>query len=136
MFETPLTIIGRLITDVNQRTLPGGSVKSSFRMVSSERRFNRETQEWADGDKLFITVVCWRQLAANVAASLFRGDQVVVNGRLYLREFESNGEPRSAVELEARAIGPDLTRCTTLVQRPERDRAPSDESITPSAQAA
>jgi single-strand DNA-binding protein len=136
MFETPLTIVGRLVTDVSQRTFATGSVKSTFRMVSSERRFRKETQEWGDGDKLYLTVVCWRQLAENVAASLFRGDHVVVNGRLYVREFEVDGESKSIVELEARAVGPDLSRYTALVQRPERDRAPGDQPDTDGALAA
>lgn len=136
MFETPLTVVGRLVSDVTRHTFSTGSVKSSFRIVSTERRFDRESQQWADGDRLFITVICWRGLAENVSASLFRGDSVVVSGRLYQKEFEVNGEPRSVVEMEARAVGPDLSRCTVLLQRPERDSAPSDVAVTPSAVAA
>jgi single-strand DNA-binding protein len=136
MFETPLAIAGRLVTDVTRHTLANGSVKCSFRMLSNERRFNRDTQEWVDGNKLFLTVVCWRRLAENVAASLFRGDGVVVTGRLYQREFESNGEQKQVLELEARAVGPDLSWCTAMVQRSAREGTPGDDLATLSATAA
>jgi single-strand DNA-binding protein len=121
MFETPLTVVGRVISDISQRTTQSGDPVCSFRIMASERRFNREAQEWADGDRLFIQVTCWRRLAEGVAASLFKGDQVVVTGRLYLDEYEVDGAARSMLQLEARAVGPDLSRCTALVQRADRD---------------
>ena len=136
MFETMVPIVGRVITDVTQRTLPSGDKLCSFRMVARERRFNRETQEWVDGDRLFVNVTCWRKLAENVSVSLFRGDDVVAYGRLYLNEYEINGQPRSSVELDVRAIGPDLSRCSVLVQRGSRADTTSDEPMTPSVLAA
>jgi single-strand DNA-binding protein len=121
MNETYVTVVGKVITEINQRTVPNGDRVCSFRMVAGERRFNREQQEWVDGDKLFLQVTCWRKLAEHVGASLFKGDNVIVNGRLYLNEFEVNGEPRKLLEVEARAVGPNLLMCTALVQRPRWD---------------
>lgn len=136
MFETMVPIVGRVITDVTQRTLPSGDKMCSFRMVARERRFNKETGGWVDGDRLFVSVKCWRKLAENVAVSLFKGDDVVAYGRLYLNEYEVNGEPRSAVELDARAVGPDLSRCAAMLQRGIRDDTASDTPVTGSALAA
>ena len=136
MFETIVPIMGRVITEVTQRTLPSGDKLCSFRIVARERRMNRETGEWGDGDKLFVNVTCWRRLAENVAASVFKGDDVMTYGRLYLNEYEINGQPRSSIELEARSVGPDLSRCTALVQRGPRPDTTSDELVTPGALAA
>ncbi len=70
MFETMVPIVGRVISDITSRTMPSGDKMCSFRLVARERRFNRDTQEWIDGDKLFVGVKCWRKLAENVQASL------------------------------------------------------------------
>jgi single-strand DNA-binding protein len=136
MFETYLTVAGRVISDLNMRTVSTGDKVCSFRMVAQERRFNRETQDWVDGDKLYVNVKCWRKLAENVSASLFKGDQVLVHGRLYLNQYEVNGEPRQSIELDARLVGPDLFWCTAMLQRPQRAAAISDESVTESVLAA
>jgi single-strand DNA-binding protein len=136
MFETPLTVVGKVITDITQRTTQNGDKMCSFRMVSQERRFNKETQEWGNGDSLFIEVKCWRKLAEHVPASLFKGDHVVAHGRLYLNRYEVNGEPRSMVQLDARAVGPDLSRCPALLQRPTWDAAGSDQEPTAASLAA
>ena len=136
MFETYLTVAGRVISDVNVRTVASGDKVSSFRMVAQERRFNRETQDWADGDKLYVNVKCWRKLAENVSASLSKGDQVMVQGRLYLNQYEINGEPKQSIELDARMVGPDLFWCTAMLQRPQRAAATSDDPVTPSVVAA
>lgn len=136
MFETYLTVVGRLITDVTRRTMPSGDTMCGFRMVSTERRFDKESQVWRDGDRLFISVTCWRRLAENVAASVFKGDQVLVTGRLHLNEYEANGEQRSMLELEAKAVGPNLSVCTALLQRPLRETAGGEQVITASVTAA
>lgn len=136
MFETLLTVAGRVITDITQRTTSNGDSVCSFRIVARERRLNRERQEWEDGDRLFLQVTCWRRLAENVAASLFKGDDVIVMGRLYLNEYEVNGQPRSSMELDARVVGPDLSRCTAMLQRASRDTAVGDAPATGGALAA
>lgn len=121
MFETYLTIVGKVVSEITQTTTANGFKRCSFRVGARERRFDKEAQEWVDGDKVFLQVICWRKLAENVAASLFRGDNVVVTGRLMLNEWEVDGQSKSRFELEARALGPDLSRCTALLQRPTWD---------------
>jgi single-strand DNA-binding protein len=137
MFETSLTVVGRVISEITQRTTTNGDKMCVFRVVAQERRFNRETQEWVDGENLFLQVKCWRKLAEGVAVSLFKGDPVVVTGRLYLNRYEVNGEPRSMIELDAQAIGPNLGMCTALLDRPYQLRAATgDEPTTEGALAA
>lgn len=136
MFETYMTIVGRVISEPNTRTIPSGDKVCSFRIVATERRLNRDTQEWADGDRLYMNVTCWRKLAENVTVSVLKGDHVMVNGRVYLNEYEVNGQARSSLEMDARAVGPNLSMCTAVLTRPNRDSAASSEAITPSAIAA
>lgn len=136
MFETPLTVVGRIVTELDQKDTSAGRF-CSFRLMANERRFNRDTQDWVDGDKLFLTVKCWRKLAENVGASLFKGDNVMVSGRVYVREYTaSNGEPRSVLELDARAVGPNLMTCTARLERPLRLDVASEDVSTLSAEAA
>ena len=130
MFETQLTVVGKLITGVGQRRFGDGSVVANFRIVGTERRHDRASGGWVDGDKLFLDVTCWRRLAENTFASLVKGDFVVVTGRLYTREFEHEGRRRSVVTLEAQSVGPDLARCTAVVTRIDRRRAEAADEVT------
>ena len=93
---------------------------ANFRIVSTERRYDQDARTWADGDKLFLDVACWRRLAENTFASLVKGDVVVVIGRLHTREYEHEGRRRSAMTLEARSVGADLSRCTAVLERTDR----------------
>jgi single-strand DNA-binding protein len=140
MFETYLTVVGTVISDIDERSLPSGERVCRFRLVAQERRFDKQAQQWTDGDRVFIQVKCWRKLAEGVSASLAKGDQVVVTGRLHLNEYEVNGEARSMMELDARAVGPNLATCTAAVQRPKQaqamEGAMSDREITASTVAA
>jgi len=120
MFETHLTVVGKLITGVDQRRFADGSVVANFRVVSTERRFDQDARSWTDGEKLFLDVACWRRLAENTFASLVKGDVVVVTGRLYTREYEHEGRRRSTMTLEARSVGPDLSRCAAALARTDR----------------
>ena len=120
MFETHLTVVGKLITGVDQRRFADGSVVANFRVVSTERRFDQDARSWTDGEKLFLDVACWRRLAENTFASLVKGDVVIVTGRLYTREYEHEGRRRSTLTLEAKSVGPDLSRCTAALARTER----------------
>ena len=120
MFETHLTVVGKLVTGVEQRRFADGSVVANFRVVSTERRYDQDARTWADGDKLFLDVACWRRLAENTFASLVKGDVVVVTGRLHSREYEHEGRRRSTMTLEARSVGPDLSRCTAVLERTDR----------------
>jgi single-strand DNA-binding protein len=121
MFETHLTVAGRVVTEPTRHTFPNGDHKTSFRLMAVERRFDREAQEWVDGERVFVTVNAYRRMAEGVAASLVKGDSVLVTGRFYIREYSTeSGERRSAAELDARALGPDLAWCSVVVDRPSR----------------
>ena len=130
MFETHMTVVGKLITEVDQRRLADGSAVANFRVVSTERRYDRDLGGWTDGDKLFLDVRCWRRVAENAFASLVKGDAVVVTGRLHTREFEHDGRRRSTVTLEAQSVAADLAWCTAVLNRTSRrgEASPGAES--------
>jgi single-strand DNA-binding protein len=148
MYETTVTMIGRLATAVSGVNFNDGGLKATFRLASTERRFDRGVQQWVDGSRLFLTVVCWRGLAEHVLATLGVGDPVMVQGKLRSREYEKDGRVHSVIEIEAAAVGPDLARCTATVSRrsaqpassaPRSDdlRAlPADDQVGPSVETA
>jgi single stranded DNA-binding protein len=117
MYETNVTVVGRLATDVGWSRLGDGTVVANFRVASTERRYDRATGGWVDGEKLFVDVRCWRKLAENAAASLVKGDPVVVTGKLYSRSYEHEGQRRTAVTVEAQNVAADLSRCTVVLKR-------------------
>lgn len=115
--ETYVTIVGRVINKPEHRQTGNDVELTKFRLASNERRYDRESGTWVDGDRLFVNVTCWRRLAFGAHACLDKGDPVVVTGRLYTRGFEVEGQRRSMIELDATAIGPDLSRCTVTMHR-------------------
>ncbi len=120
--ETIITIVGNLTRDPELRTLNNGSVVANFTIASSERRFNRDTNQWEDGDTLFINCSAWDSqhapLASNIAHSLSKGMTVIAQGRLTQRTYETeNHEKRTVVELRVDQIGPSLRRATAQVTR-------------------
>lgn len=121
MNETVTTIVGNVITDVKQRCTTDGTRVTNFRVASNSRRYDKDADKWVDGDRLFVSVTCWRKLARGVGASLVKGDPVVVTGRLYTRGYEIEGQKRSVTELEAVAVGPDLSRCFAELDRTRRE---------------
>lgn len=123
MYETTLTVLGRVATTVSQVTFNDGGLKASFRLASSERRFDRDQQTWVDGPRLFLGVVCWRNLADRVVATLRVGDPVIVRGKLRTREYEKDGQVHTVMEVEATSIGPDLSRCSATVLRRDVEAA-------------
>lgn len=128
--EVVTTAIGRVASDITVRTTPQGRSVASFRLITQERRYDKETNLWLDGDRMFFSVSCWGWTAANVHRSLTKGDPVVVSGRLSIREYESaSGEQRVSLDLNARAVGPDLSACSAVVTRPARDQSATDEPV-------
>jgi single-strand DNA-binding protein len=110
MNETNATIVGNIATDLRASRSKDGVPITTFRIASTTRRFERG-KGWADVDTLFVTVVCWRQLAENVALSFGKGDPVIVTGRLRMRQWTADdGRSGTAFELEAHNAGHDLTR--------------------------
>lgn len=130
MNETTVTVVGNLVDDPRMRTTDSGIEVASFRVASTARRFDRETARWVDAASLFLSVTCWRALGINVVASLRKGDPVVLHGRLCTRQYEREGQLRSAYELDALAVGPDLARGTASFQRVARAAPPATFSST------
>lgn len=121
MNEIYVTVIGNLASAVTRRRTFDGAELASFRMASNVRRYDRESGDWQTAGTSFFTVTAWRQLGCNVAASFVKGDPVVVHGRVSTREYVTKeGVQRTDVEIDASAIGPDLSRCTAALTRPNR----------------
>ncbi len=119
--ETIITVIGNLTDDPELRFTPNGAAVANFTVASTPRFFDKQTNEWRDGDALFLRCSIWRQAAENVAESLHRGSRVIVSGRLKQRSFETReGERRTVVELEADEIGPSLRYATAKVTKTTR----------------
>jgi single-strand DNA-binding protein len=105
-----MTIVGNVVDTPKLRRTRSGHSVANFRVASTPRRFDREAGQWVDGQTLFVTVTCWRSLGENAAQSLRKGQPVVVVGRFCQREYERDETLRTAYELEAIALGHDLTR--------------------------
>jgi single-strand DNA-binding protein len=119
--ETVITVVGNLVDDPELRFTPSGAAVANFRIASTPRTFDRQTNEWKDGDALFLSCSVWRQAAENVAESLQRGMRVIVQGRLKQRSYETReGEKRTVVELEVDEVGPALKYATAKVTRTTR----------------
>src|SRR6478672_2946861 len=116
--ETSITIIGNLVDDPDLRFTPSGAAVANFRIASTPRTFDRQTNEWKDGETLFMTCAVWRQAAENVAESLQKGMRVIVQGRLKSRSYETReGEKRTVFEIDVDEIGPALRYATARVSR-------------------
>lgn len=119
--ETTICIVGNLVDDPELRFTPAGAAVANFRIASTPRTFDKNTNEWKDGDALFLSCSVWRQAAENVAESLQRGMRVIVQGRLKQRSYETReGEKRTVVELEVDEVGPALAFATAKVTRAAR----------------
>ncbi|NUR57208.1 MAG: single-stranded DNA-binding protein, partial [Catenulispora sp.] len=119
--ETVITVVGNLTDDPELRFTPSGAAVANFTVASTPRTLDRQTNEWKDGDPLFLRCSIWRQAAENVAESLTRGMRVVVSGRLRQRSYETKeGEKRTVVELEVEEIGPSLKYATAKVTKANR----------------
>ena len=119
--ETVITVVGNLVDDPELRFTPSGAAVANFRIASTPRSFNRQTNEWEDGEALFLSCSVWRQAAENVAESLTRGMRVVVQGRLKARSYETReGEKRTVFEIEVEEVGPSLKFATAKVTRATR----------------
>src|SRR5258707_13202862 len=119
--DTTITVIGNLTDDPELRFTPSGAAVAKFRVASTPRFLDRQTNEWKDGEPLFLMCNVWRQAAENVAESLQRGARVIVSGRLRQRTYETReGEKRTVMELEVDEIGPSLRYATAKVQKMQR----------------
>ena len=116
--ETPITLIGNLTADPELRFTPNGAAVANFTVASTPRTFDRQTNEWKDGDAMFLNCSVWRQYAENVAESLTKGMRVIVSGRLKSRSYETReGEKRTVFEVDVDEVGPALRYATAKVTR-------------------
>ncbi|AQP45869.1 single-stranded DNA-binding protein [Tessaracoccus flavus] len=116
--ETPITLIGNLTADPELRFTPNGAAVANFTVASTPRTFDRQTNEWKDGDAMFLNCSVWRQYAENVAESLQKGTRVIVSGRLKSRSYETReGEKRTVFEVDVDEVGPALRYATAKVTR-------------------
>ncbi len=122
--DTQITIAGNLVDDPELRFTPAGQPVAKFRVASTPRFLDKSTNEWRDGDSLFLTCNVWRQAAENVAESLTRGMRVIVSGRLRQRSYETKeGEKRTVYEVEVDDVGPSLRNASAKVNRASRNGA-------------
>jgi single-strand DNA-binding protein len=116
--ETTITLVGNLTADPELRFTPSGAAVANFTVASTPRTFDRNTNEWRDGDAMFLNCAVWRQAAENVAESLQKGMRVIVQGRLKSRSYETReGERRTVFEVDVDEIGPALRYATAKVSR-------------------
>ena len=109
MNETLVTVAGNVASETRERVTAAGVRVASFRLASTERRYNKELHAWRDGDTVYYTVTCWRSMAENAVESVRKGQPMIVHGRLRVSSYEKDGQLRTAVEIEARSLGHDLT---------------------------
>jgi single-strand DNA-binding protein len=120
--DTQITMAGNLVDDPELRFTPAGQPVARFRVASTPRYLDKNTNEWKDGDSLFLTCNVWRQAAENVAESLTRGTRVIVSGRLRQRSYETKeGEKRTVYEVEVDDVGPSLRNASAKVNRVARN---------------
>jgi single-strand DNA-binding protein len=133
MFETPLTVVGRVVSDLRRRTVAGQEV-ISFRMVSNSRR-RLADGSWEAGNSLFITVNCWGNLVTGVGAALGRGSSVIAVGHVYTSEYDDkDGVRRSSLEMRATSVGPDLSRLIVRILEKVPPAAKDAEQVTDTEQ--
>jgi single-strand DNA-binding protein len=116
--ETVITVVGNLTSDPELRYTQSGLAVANFTIASTPRSFDRASNDWKDGEALFLRASCWREFAEHVAGSLTKGSRVIATGRLKQRSYETKeGEKRTSIELEIDEIGPSLRYATAQVTR-------------------
>jgi single-strand DNA-binding protein len=119
--ETVITVVGNLTNDPELRFTPSGAAVANFTVASTPRTFDKNSNEWKDGEALFLRCSVWRQAAENVAESLQKGTAVIVQGRLKQRSYETKeGEKRTVYELDVDEVGPSLKFATAKVTKASR----------------
>lgn len=119
--DTAITVVGNLVADAELRYTASGAAVASFTVASTPRSFDKTTQQWVDGEALFLRASAWRDLAEHVAESLTKGMRVIVTGRLKQRSFETReGEKRTVIELDVDEVGPSLRYATAKVNKAMR----------------
>jgi single-strand DNA-binding protein len=119
--ETPITVVGNLTADPELRFTPSGAAVANFTVASTPRTFDRQSNEWRDGEAMFLNCSVWRQAAENAAESLVKGMRVIVSGRLKARSYETReGEKRTVFEIDVDEVGPSLKYASAKVTKTQR----------------
>lgn len=118
--EPNITIVGNLTADPELRYVSSGIPVASFTVASTPRNMNKQTQQWEDGEPMFVRCSVWRDHGENVANSLTKGMRVVVSGRLQVRSYEHEGQRRTSIEMQVDEVGPSLRYATAQVQKTPR----------------
>lgn len=120
--DTNITVVGNIVADPELRFTPAGAAVANFRVASTPRRYNSQTNQWEDGEAMFLTCNVWRQAAENVAETLSKGMRIIVTGRLKQRSFQTReGENRIVFEIDVDEVGPSLRYATAQVNRNPRE---------------
>lgn len=128
--ETPLTVVGNLTADPELKFTPNGVAMCRFTVASTPRRYDKTTNQWADGDAMFLSCTAWRQAAEHAAKSLDKGTRVIVTGRLRQHHWTTDeGEHRSMFGLDVDDVGPSLLFTTAAVTRTARGSARQDDDV-------
>jgi single-strand DNA-binding protein len=132
--DTTITMIGNLVDDPELRFTPSGAAVAKFRVASTPRYLDKQTNEWKDGESLFLQCQIWRQAAENVAESLTKGMRVILSGRLKQRSYETKeGEKRTVFEVEVDEVGPSLRNATAKVTKAQRSAGGTGGYSAPAA---
>lgn len=124
MNEPVVTLVGNLTGDPELRYVSSGTPVASFTVASTPRSLNRQTNQWEDGEAMFVRCSVWREYAENVAESLSKGMRVIVTGRMTVRSYEYNGQQRTSIEMQVDEVGPALRYAKAQVQRVQRGPQP------------
>ncbi|WP_010147234.1 single-stranded DNA-binding protein [Serinicoccus profundi] len=119
--ETPITVVGNLTADPELRFTPSGAAVANFTVASTPRQFDRQSNEFKDGETLFMRCSVWREAAEHVSESLHRGDRVIATGRLVSRSWQTQeGENRTVMEMQVDEVGPSMRYATAQVTKAQR----------------
>lgn len=119
--DTPITLVGNLVADPELRFTPKGAAVANFRVATTPRVYNRDTNQFEDGDAVFLTCNAWRDMAENIAETLTKGMRVIVTGKLRQRSYQTKeGENRTVYEIEVDEAGPSLRYATATITRADR----------------
>lgn len=122
--ETQITVVGNVVAEPELRFTPAGAAVCDFRVASTPRTYNKTTQQWEDGEAMFLTCNAWKQLGENTAESLAKGMRVIVTGKLKQRSFQNReGDTRTVFEIDVEEVGPSLRYATTQVNRIPRGQS-------------
>lgn len=133
--ETIITIVGNLTADIEVKQVNNGRSVANFSIASTPRQFNRQTQQWEDGQALFMRCSAWNELAEHCARTLSKGMRVIAQGRLQQRSYQANdGTNRTVVEMQVDEIGPSLRYATAQVQRIQQGNGFQGNGFQPSQQ--